>query len=124
MNPMDQERYNVKAHQFVEKAQKKLKGGVFKNMFTSKNERIDEGLECYRKAIDNYKLAKNWMECALINLECAKLADIQKETRESAMFRSEAGNFFIKANEVEQGVAAYKHAIEDFKEQGNFDQVS
>lgn len=123
MTPEDQNRYNAKAHIHVEKAQKKLKGGVFKNLFSTKNERIDEGLEHYKKAIDNYKLAKNWTECALINLERAKLAQIQKEPRDEAEFSAEAGSFFLKASEIEQGVKAYKAAVDLFRENGNFENV-
>jgi len=51
--------YNSIAEKFVRKAEEKIRGGVFKNMFTSKDERLDSGLEYYKKAIDNYKLAKN-----------------------------------------------------------------
>ena len=123
MNSDDQHRYNSKALEHVKKAQEKLKGGVFKNLFTSKNERIDEALDYYRKAIDNYKLAKNWFECAMMNLECSKLSVIQKDHRETADFLSEAGNHFLTANEVDEGIKVFKQAIEIYKEGGNFEGV-
>lgn len=124
MNTEDASKYNSKAEEHIKKAQQKLKGGVFKNMFTSKNERIDEALDHYRKALDNYKLAKNWFECAMTNIECSKLADVQKDHRETADFLSEAGNYFLKANEVEEGVKAFKQAIDLYKDSGNFDSVN
>ena len=43
----------------MKKAEEKLRGGVFKNLMSSKEERMDDGLELYKKAIDNYKLAGN-----------------------------------------------------------------
>jgi len=51
--------YNNTAEKFVRKAEEKIRGGVLKNIFTSKDERLDAGLEYYKKALDNYKLAKN-----------------------------------------------------------------
>lgn len=124
MHADDQNRYNAKAQEHVKKAQEKLKGGVFKNIFTSKNERIDEALDCYKKAIDNYKLAKNWFECAMINMECSKMTELQKDNRETADFLSEAGNQYLKANEVDEGIKAYKQAIDIYKETGNFENVN
>jgi hypothetical protein len=51
--------YNQVAEKFVRKAEEKLKGGFFKNLMTSKDERLDSALENYKKALDNFKLAKN-----------------------------------------------------------------
>lgn len=124
MQAEDQSKYNSRAEEHVKKAQQKLKGGVLKNLFTSKNERIDEGLDHYRKALDNYKLAKNWFECAMINIECSKLTEAQKDLKETADFLAEAGNYFLKANEVEEGVKAYKEAVNIYKENGSFENVS
>ena len=60
------------------KAEKSIKGGFFKNLMISKEERIDKALDNYEKALNNYKLAKNWLECANVNLECSKLARATK----------------------------------------------
>jgi hypothetical protein len=51
--------YNKTGYAKVEEAEKKLKGTVWKNLFSSKEERIDKGLECYSQAIKYFKLAKN-----------------------------------------------------------------
>ena len=65
----------------VKKAQKQLKGGFFKNLMTSKEERLDNALEYYEKASNYYKLGKNWKKCAEINTECANIARINEMTR-------------------------------------------
>jgi alpha-soluble NSF attachment protein len=122
MNFDDKEKYNKSAEGFVKKAQKALKGGFFKNMLSSKGERIDEGLENYDKAINNYKLAKNWKECANLNLECAKLARANNNKREEAEFYAQAGQYYIKAEMEEEGIKAFKEAVIIYKDNGNFDQ--
>ena len=55
--------YNTKGYELSKKAESKLEGGFFKNMMTSKEERFDKALDCYKQALDNFKLAKN---CYLI----------------------------------------------------------
>lgn len=51
--------YNQEGYRLVRKAEEKLKGGFFKNMFSSKDERFDKALDNYKSALDNFKLAKN-----------------------------------------------------------------
>lgn len=51
--------YNKTGIAKVAEAEKKLKGSVWKNLFSSKEERIDKGIECYTQAIKYFKLAKN-----------------------------------------------------------------
>lgn len=122
MNSQDKEKYIKNALTYIQKAEKALKGGVFKNLFSSKGERIDEALENYEKAINNYKLAKNWTGCAEINLECAKLARANKNKREQAQFFAEAGQYFIKSEKEEEGIKSFKEAVIIYKENGNFEQ--
>lgn len=57
MNPNDE--YNQEGYRLSKKAEDKLKGGFFKNMFTSSDERFDKALDNYKSALDNFKLAKN-----------------------------------------------------------------
>ena len=73
-----------------------MKGGFFKNFMVSKEERIGDALGFYEQALNFYKLAKNWIECANVNLEMAKLAQVDKDINRQASFLSEAGNFFLK----------------------------
>ena len=44
--------------EFVKKAQKSLEGGFFKNIMSSKWERLSKAKDNYEKAINNYKLGK------------------------------------------------------------------
>ena len=122
MNSQDKEKYNNNAEKLIKKAEKSIKGGVFKNLFSSKGERIDDALQYYEKAINNYKLAKNWTGCAEINLECSKLARANSSKREEAQFLAEAGQYFIKSEKDEEGINSFKQAVSIYKENGNFEQ--
>lgn len=55
--------FKKKAYKYVEEGEKKLKGSVWKNLFSSKSERRDNGLQCYEQAIKYFQLSK---ECSLI----------------------------------------------------------
>ena len=59
MNPSEIEEYNRAGSKLAKKAEDKLTGGFFKNMVSSKEERFEKALDCYKEALDNYKLAKN-----------------------------------------------------------------
>ncbi len=56
---MNKTKYNKEAHEMLKKAEKSLKGGFWKNLTSTKEERIDKGLEYYERAINKFKLAKN-----------------------------------------------------------------
>ena len=44
------------------KADKKAKGSFFKNLFSSKSERLDDARDLYEKAANSYKLANDWQK--------------------------------------------------------------
>lgn len=124
MRSEDTMRYNVEGDKAVKKAQASIKGNFFGNIFSSKNQRVEEALDLYKKGLDNYKLAKNWVECAAINQECAMLSKSIGEERDAAGYSAEAGDFLMKAKEEERAVQMYKEAVECFKKNGSFDQAA
>ena len=52
--------YVKSAKENEEKADKKIKGSFFKNLFSSKSERFDDARDLYEKAANSYKLAGEW----------------------------------------------------------------
>ena len=60
-------------------------------------------------------------ECAMINLECAKISKALKNQKDAAMYSNEAGDFFMKAGEKDRAIDIFKDSIDDFKKNGNFD---
>lgn len=55
--------FKQKGYKNVTDGEKKLKGSVWKNLFSTKSERRDNGLQCYEQAIKYFQLSK---ECRLI----------------------------------------------------------
>lgn len=88
-----------KADALMKEADKKIKGSFFKNLTSSKSERIDEGIELVKQAANIYKLAKAWDEAAKAYLRCAEL---QKEMKEDPSdYYVEAANMQKKYNSAE-----------------------
>jgi alpha-soluble NSF attachment protein len=79
---MDTDKYLKNGEKEVKKAEKALKGTFFGNIFGSKDEKIDKAQEHYEKAINQYKLGKQWEKCAEIYLECAKLAKANDSSKD------------------------------------------
>ena len=63
MNASEIDSHNQQGKKMIKKAEEKIKGGFFKNLVQSREERLDKALDCYKEALDNFKLAKN---CILI----------------------------------------------------------
>mmetsp|Transcript_15103 Transcript_15103/g.12817 ORF Transcript_15103/g.12817 Transcript_15103/m.12817 type:complete len:301 (+) Transcript_15103:55-957(+) len=85
-----------KADQLIKDAEKKMKGGFFKNMFSQKSDRIDDAVELIKQAANIYKLAKAWEDAAKAYLRCAEL---QKSINEDpSEYYMEASNMQKKFN--------------------------
>lgn len=54
--------YLHSARENESKADKKAKGSFFKNLFSSKSERLDDARDLYEKAANSYKLANDWQK--------------------------------------------------------------
>ena len=66
--------FKAKADSCVQQAEKKLKGGFFKNLMQSKEDRLDEAKELFQQAANCYKLCKNYdlaVACLKRCIECS-----------------------------------------------------
>lgn len=82
---------------------KALKGGFFSNMFGSKNERVENGIECYKRAANYYKLASKFEEAAVTYQRMANLAESISELDDAADFLNKGGDLYMNVNSYEAG---------------------
>lgn len=61
---MAESNFNFKAEEFMQKGNKKLKGGFLSGIFGNKGERADEAIEYFKQAATNFKLSKHWEKAA------------------------------------------------------------
>lgn len=115
---MDVTKYNEQGENEVKKAKKALKGNFVGNLLGNKDQRIEDAIEHYEKAIPQFKLSKNWSRCAEIYTECANLSKAKKQSKDQAKYLAEAGTFFIKNKNQEEGIKCFKEATEIFKQNG------
>jgi hypothetical protein len=69
---MDKE---LEARKLVDQAQKKLKAGFFKSLFSSEASRKEEALDLYERAGNIFKLCKLWAEAAECFTNCGELEE-------------------------------------------------
>lgn len=87
------------AQENEEKADKKAKGSFFKNMFSSKGERLDEARDLYEKAANSYKLANKWEKAGEMYKKCA---ECEKQTDGmAAQYIMDAVSCYKKVNSIE-----------------------
>jgi len=63
---MEGKGYAISAKEYEEKGNQKAKGSFFKNLFSSKSERLDDARDLYEKAANAYKLANQWEKAGLM----------------------------------------------------------
>lgn len=69
---MESSSYLRSAQENEAKADKKAKGSFFKNIFSSKGERLDDARDLYEKAANSYKLANAWEKAGEMYKKCAE----------------------------------------------------
>jgi len=69
---MDKE---LEARRLVEQAQKKMKSGFFKSLFSSEATRKEEALDLYERAGNIFKLCKLWAEAGECFENCGELEE-------------------------------------------------
>lgn len=74
---MESSNYLRAAKENETKANKKAKGSFFKNLFSSKGERLDDARDLYEKAANSYKLANEWQKAGEMYKNCA---DCERQT--------------------------------------------
>lgn len=72
-------------------------GGFFKNLTTSKEDRMDEARELYAQAANCYKLAKDWNRAAEANMRCVSCSTLT-DNSDIANYYLEAANCIKNVN--------------------------
>lgn len=113
--------YLKSARENEEKADKKAKGSFFKNLFSSKGERLDDARDLYEKAANSYKLANNWEKAGEMYKKCA---ECERQTDGMpAQYIMDAVNCYKKVNSVEFLQMA-EEAIKMLAEEGRINQAA
>ena len=100
---------------------KKFKGSFFKNIFSSKGDRIDEARDLYEKAANSYKLAQEWQKAGEMYKKCA---ECERQTDGiPAQYILDAVNCYKKVNNAEFLTMA-EDAIHMLSEEGRLNQAA
>lgn len=109
------------AQENEEKADKKAKGSFFKNMFSSKGERLDDARDLYEKAANSYKLAGQWEKAGEMY---KKWAEWEKQTDGMpAQYIIDAVSCYKKVSGTEFLTMA-EDAIQMLAEEGRINQAA
>eukprot|EP00124_Ichthyophonus_hoferi_P003327 Ihof_evm2s283 gene=Ihof_evmTU2s283 len=106
-----------KAEQFVQQAEKKLKGGGFFSFLGGSN-KIEDASELYTRAANAYKMSKKWREAG----DCfEKTANLLKESskHESATNHIAAATCYRKVW-PDGAIVALSYAVECYTDMGKF----
>lgn len=63
------------AENLVKKAQSKLNAGFMTRLFSSRESRLEEALDLYERAANQYKLQKRWFEAGECFENCSKIEE-------------------------------------------------
>mmetsp|Transcript_11981 Transcript_11981/g.18772 ORF Transcript_11981/g.18772 Transcript_11981/m.18772 type:complete len:181 (+) Transcript_11981:93-635(+) len=108
--------------ELVAKAEKKLKGGIFGNMFGNKK---DEAVELLQEAANKYKQAKKWTACGETQKRVAELQLQQNDKFGAATAYQAAFQAFKKdAGNTIEAVECLNQAIELHINNGRFTQAA
>ncbi|KAJ6634847.1 Alpha-soluble NSF attachment protein [Pseudolycoriella hygida] len=110
-----------KAMALMAEAEKKLtqQKGFFGSLFGGGSNRLDEALECYKRAANMFKMAKNWGQAGKAFCEAANLHSKGGSPHDSATSYVDASNCFKKVDPNE-AVSCLLKAIEIYTEMGRF----
>ncbi|EGG14216.1 soluble NSF attachment protein alpha isoform [Cavenderia fasciculata] len=109
----------VKAKEFFDKAEKRIKGSNILSFFGGGSSRFDDSASDFTKAGNLYKMAKKWDQagcCFQRAAECYLKANSKHDTAQSYVM---ASNCYKKGN-VSEAVICLKAAIEYYTDEGRF----
>ena len=103
------------------KAEKKMKGSFFKNLFSSKSERLDDARDLYEKAANSYKLGSQWEKAGEMYRKCA---DCEAQTDGMpAQYVLDSVNCYKKVN-AQKFLEMAEGAIRMLAEDGRINQAA
>lgn len=108
-----------KAEEWIEKADKKLKGGVLSFFGGGGSSKYDDAAEWYAKGANLYKMAKKWDQAGSAFVKAAESNINAKSKHEAATNYVNAANCF-KKNSFPDAVNCYKSAIDLYTDEGRF----
>lgn len=108
-----------KAEEWIEKADKKLKGGFMSSMFSGGSSKYEDAAEWYAKGANLYKMAKKWDEAGSAFCKAAEACIQAKSKHEAATNYINAANCF-KKNKFIDAVNCFKLAIDLYTDEGRF----
>lgn len=110
-----------KAMALMAEAEKKLttQKGFFGSLFGGGSNRLDEALDCYKRAANMFKMAKNWGQAGRAFQEAASLHSKGGNAHESATCYVDASNCYKKIDPNE-AIGCLMKAIEIYTEMGRF----
>mmetsp|Transcript_14243 Transcript_14243/g.15698 ORF Transcript_14243/g.15698 Transcript_14243/m.15698 type:complete len:302 (-) Transcript_14243:270-1175(-) len=117
---MDTSAYSLKGQELVQKAEKKLKGGLTK-IFSNKQDRLEDAASLFEQAATNFKLAKEWDQAAQAYERAAECT--MKAGNMDPNFFIEAANCAKKVNNADS-IKYTERGIEGFIHQGRFNQAA
>ncbi|XP_066158855.1 alpha-soluble NSF attachment protein isoform X1 [Euwallacea fornicatus] len=107
-----------KAQQLVAEAEKKLgPRGFFGSLFGGS--RVEDAIECYQRAANLFKMAKNWPSAGSAFNEAANLHLRAGSRHEAATNYVDAANCYKKSN-INDAVTSYIKAIDLYTDMGRF----
>ncbi|XP_050296891.1 alpha-soluble NSF attachment protein [Anthonomus grandis grandis] len=108
-----------KAQQLIAEAEKKLGAkGFFSSLFGGSS-RAEDAIECYQRAANLFKMAKNWSSAGSAFSEAAKLHLQSGSRHEAATNYVDAANCY-KKTDVNEAVTCFLKAIEIYTDMGRF----
>lgn len=110
-----------KALQLMADAEKKLVGnkGFFGSLFGGGSNRLDEAVECYQRAANLFKMAKNWPQAGKAFCEAANLHSKAGSRHDAATNYVDASNCY-KKSDTQEAVNCLLKAIEIYTDMGRF----
>ncbi|BHF62175.1 hypothetical protein SprV_0100515600 [Sparganum proliferum] len=73
-----------KARDFLEKAQKKSRGGFLSSIFSGRSDSLEEQISLYERAANCFKMAHKWSEAGDAFCQAAKLSSSNKSAHDAA----------------------------------------
>ncbi|KAK4871670.1 hypothetical protein RN001_015794 [Aquatica leii] len=109
-----------KAHQLIAEAEKKLSGskGFFSSLFGG-SAKIEDAVECYQRAANLFKMAKNWGQAGSAFCEAANLHLKAGSRHDAATNYIDAANCYKKSS-INEAVNCLLKAIEIYTDMGRF----
>ncbi|ENN74327.1 hypothetical protein D910_12797 [Dendroctonus ponderosae] len=108
-----------KAQLLIAEAEKKLgPRGFFGSLFGGSS-RVEDAVECYQRAANLFKMAKNWVSAGSAFCEAATLHLRSGARHEAATNYVDAANCYKKSN-INEAVTCYLKAIELYTDMGRF----